>query len=54
MAAEAATIAKTLVLLGMPEVRVELTRRCRHGILSPACLPFHHSGKLLLRYIFAG
>ncbi len=28
----------------MPEARVELARRCRHGILSPACLPFHHSG----------
>ena len=29
----------------MPEVRVELTRGCPHRILSPARLPFRHSGK---------
>ncbi len=28
----------------MPEVRVELTRGCPHRILSPARLPFRHSG----------
>src|SRR2546425_352200 len=28
----------------MPEARVELARRCRHRILSPARLPFRHSG----------
>ena len=31
----------------MPEVRVELTRGCPHRILSPARLPFRHSGKWL-------
>ncbi len=29
----------------MPKVRVELTRGCPHRILSPARLPFRHSGK---------
>lgn len=33
-------------MVSMPEERLELSRRCRHGILSPACLPFHHSGFL--------
>ena len=31
----------TLVLVG--EVRLELTRRCRHRLLRPARLPFRHS-----------
>jgi hypothetical protein len=35
---------KLLLCCKVPEERVELSRRCRHGILSPACLPFHHSG----------
>ena len=30
---------------GMPEERVELTRGCPHRILSPARLPFRHSGR---------
>src|SRR5437879_5467816 len=32
----------------MPEVRVELTRGCPRGILSPLRLPFRHSGVVVL------
>ncbi len=37
---------KLLWYNGMPEVRVELTRGCPHRILSPARLPFRHSGRV--------
>src|SRR5207244_8069124 len=33
----------------MPEERVELSRGCPRGILSPLRLPFRHSGRLVVR-----
>jgi hypothetical protein len=30
----------------VPEVGFEPTRPCEQRILSPSCLPFHHSGKI--------
>src|ERR1035437_6475191 len=35
---------KTCICRGMPEEGVEPTRPCGHWILSPARLPFRHSG----------